>query len=85
MEAVRESWTDERLDDLNRKVDDGFRRMDDRFTQVDARFVQMDDRLARVDARLDSLHRIMVLGFVGIAGATVAGFVSLIGVIVTQL
>jgi hypothetical protein len=22
MEAMRESWTDERLDDLNRKVDD---------------------------------------------------------------
>jgi len=28
MEAMREAWSDDRLDDLNRKVDDGFRRVD---------------------------------------------------------
>ena len=27
MEAVREKWTDERLDDLSKKVDDGFAEM----------------------------------------------------------
>jgi len=28
MESMRESWTDERLDDLNHKVDAGFDRVD---------------------------------------------------------
>jgi hypothetical protein len=31
---VREKWTDEWLDDLNKKVDDGFRRVDERFGQT---------------------------------------------------
>jgi hypothetical protein len=31
MEAVREKWTDERLDDLNDRVSEGFRRIDDEF------------------------------------------------------
>jgi len=28
MESMRESWTDERLDDLSHRVDEGFRRVD---------------------------------------------------------
>jgi hypothetical protein len=34
MEAVREVWTDERMDDLNHRVDEGFRRMDREFQAV---------------------------------------------------
>ena len=30
MQTMRESWTDARLDDLNRRVDDGFKRVDER-------------------------------------------------------
>jgi hypothetical protein len=30
METMRQSWTDERLDDLNARVSDGFRRIDER-------------------------------------------------------
>jgi hypothetical protein len=28
MEAMRQSWTDDRLDDLSRRMDDGFNRID---------------------------------------------------------
>jgi hypothetical protein len=31
---TRDSWTDERLDDLNDRVGDGFHRMDEEFTAV---------------------------------------------------
>lgn len=31
---ARESWTDERLDDLNHRVDEGFSRMDREFTAI---------------------------------------------------
>jgi len=50
----RERWTDERLDDLNKKVDDGFARtekkMDEGFARADAK---MDEGFARADARMD--------------------------------
>jgi tetrahydromethanopterin S-methyltransferase subunit G len=31
----REKWTDDRLDDLNKKVDDGFKKMDEQFSRLD--------------------------------------------------
>jgi hypothetical protein len=33
---AREAWTDERLDDLNKKVDDGFRDMREEFRALRA-------------------------------------------------
>lgn len=44
----REKWTDERLDDLNKKVDRGFARMDSRFEHL--------------EARLDALNRTLLGG-----------------------
>jgi hypothetical protein len=35
--SVRESWTDERLDDLNKKVDQGFARLDADMRALDGR------------------------------------------------
>jgi hypothetical protein len=34
METMRESWTDERLDDLNHRVDEVGKRMDQGFKEV---------------------------------------------------
>jgi hypothetical protein len=67
---ARESWTDERLDDLKERVDDGFRRM--------------DEQLARVDGRLDSIQHAIVFGAVTLSGTMVAGFVAMFGLILTQ-
>jgi hypothetical protein len=55
MTVMRDSWTDERLDDLKGSVDSGFRRMDDRFADVDSRFAKVDARFAKVDERFDRL------------------------------
>lgn len=71
MPTMRESWTDERLDDLNERVSDGFRRVDRRFDRVDRRFDKMDERF-------DAMQRTMV----GSAGLVIA---ALIGLIATQL
>lgn len=64
MEPTRQTWTDERLDDLSSRVDTGFERVDarfnameDRFNAIDARFNALD---ARLDARFDSLQRLIV-------------------------
>jgi tetrahydromethanopterin S-methyltransferase subunit G len=51
----REKWTDERLDDLNKKVDEGFVRVDARFDKVDARFDKVDAQFAKVDERLEKI------------------------------
>jgi hypothetical protein len=77
MDAVREKWTDERLDDLSKKVEDVGRRMDLRFDAVDRRFEAMD-------RRFDSMQRVMITAFVT-GFLTLAGLIAgLAGLIVSQ-
>lgn len=71
MYKVRESWTDERLDDFR--------------SEVNRRFDKLDRELDRVNDRLDGMQRAMVHGFVMVAGAIVASNAALIGLVVTQL
>jgi hypothetical protein len=86
---VRESWTDERLDDLNGRVGEGFVRMDAEFKRVDQRFDAVDARLDRFDVRFErlennfhALQRTMLqLGF-GLIGTLV---VASGGLIATQI
>lgn len=77
MEAVRDKWTDERLDDLNKKVDDGFAR-------VDARFAQIDQRFAQIDQRLDNLQKTVWQGFAWLVGIQITFFLATIGFIAAQ-
>jgi septation ring formation regulator EzrA len=62
MEAMRQTWSDDRLDLLNQRVEDGFRQVevsfrliDSRFEQIDRRFEQIDRRFEVVDQRLDRI------------------------------
>ena len=89
----RERWTDERLDDLEKKVDQGFAdvkagmkegfeqmeaRFGERFNDIDKRFDSFDKRLGRLEDAFFALNRTLWGG----------GFVitaALIGVIATQL
>jgi hypothetical protein len=77
MEAVREKWTDERLDDLNGKVDALGRRIDLRFDSVDRRFESIDRRFEGIDRRLDRL-------LWGMSATFTTGFLGLAGLIVSQ-
>lgn len=56
----REKWTDERLDDLNKKVDDGFARLDADIRELRA---EMNEGFRTVDARFDAQNRNMMAGF----------------------
>ena len=69
MEAVREKWTDERLDDLNAKVDDLGRRIDLRFDAMERRFESIERRLDRMSIGLCSMY---IAGFVGLASLIVS-------------
>jgi hypothetical protein len=68
MEAMREKWTDERLDDLNHYVRDGFDRID-----KDLRALR-----AETNARFDSLQRTLLQLGGGMLITFVVGFASLL-------
>jgi predicted nuclease with TOPRIM domain len=63
MNAMRDAWTDERLDDLTERMEKDFRRVDERFDKVDQRFERVDERFDQLNARFDSLQQsIIVVG-----------------------
>ncbi len=70
---MREAWTDDRLDDLARRVDAGFERVD---TDIRELRSEMNIRFSAVDARFDGMQRTMlamivtlVVGFAGLITA----------------
>lgn len=85
MEAMRNSWTDDRLDDFGREVWRRFDDVDRRFGEVNGRLDRLEDRVEagfdRINGRIDQLHRaIWILG----SGALVTFVVGFAGVVVTQ-
>jgi hypothetical protein len=85
MEAVRQSWTDDRLDDFRAETQRRFDEVDRRFDKVEAEISDLRSEMkagfesvnARFDARFDSLQRVM-LQFSGVL------IVALIGFTITQ-
>jgi chromosome segregation ATPase len=64
MEAMRQSRSDDRLDDLNKRVDEGFARVDAQFAQVDAQFARLDTKIdTKIDASAAELRQDMKMGF----------------------
>ncbi len=64
MEAVREKWTDERLDDLSERMTEGFRRVD-----ADLRELRSD---------MKSMQRLIIQVGGGLFGTMLVGFLSLL-------
>lgn len=60
---MRQSWTDDRLDDLAGRMDAGFNRVDANFDKVDASFEKVEARFEKVDAGFkDVRHEIAEQG-----------------------
>jgi hypothetical protein len=93
---MRESWTDDRMDDLNGKVDGlgmemrtefkAFRReMREGFDRVDVRFERLlykiDERFQAMDERLLATHRMMM----GFCGLMFTALIGLLAAFVTQV
>lgn len=68
MMTPRETWTDERLDDLNKKVDEGFANLDNRFDRFET----------RIDDDIRELRRMMFQGFFAMATIMITGFGALV-------
>jgi hypothetical protein len=84
MYKMRESWTDERLDDFRGEVNHRFDDVDRRFGEVSRRFDKVDTELNRVNDRLDGLHRILVFVLLAFTSTTIAGYGALVALIVTR-
>lgn len=67
---MRESWTDERLDDFRDEV---YRRFD-----------KVDHELDRINDRLDSLHKILIYAVLTLGSSTVAGWAAVIALAITR-
>jgi tetrahydromethanopterin S-methyltransferase subunit G len=64
---ARETWSDERLDDLKENVNQRFDGVDERFDRheaaVNARFDEVDKRFDKVDKRFDKIEAETKAGF----------------------
>jgi len=89
MEAMRESWTDARLDDFRGDVDRRFNEVDRRFNEVDRRFDKVEGEIrelrSEAKAGFEAINRTMVHGFVALSAAYIAGFTAIVGLLATQL
>lgn len=60
-ERARETWTDERLDDLSRRMDSGFAELSARIDRQGASLGERIDRQGEMlNARIDALQRTML-------------------------
>lgn len=91
---MREHWTDDRMDDLARRMDSGFNRVDkdlrelrgDLQGEIGSMRSEMNLRLealdAKFDIKFDALQRLLLQ----VAGGMIAAFLAgLLGLIATQL
>jgi tetrahydromethanopterin S-methyltransferase subunit G len=73
----RETWTDERLDDLNKKVDDGFAEVDKRFDRLETR---MERGFSELNQRLDRMQLALVAALVTFCVTLIGSCATLVGV-----
>lgn len=88
MYKVDEGWTGERMDDFRDEVYRRFEKfegdVDRRFEEVDRRFDKVDHELNRVNDRLDGLHKILIYAALTVGSATVAGWASMIALLIAR-
>jgi len=84
MEAVRDAWTDERLDDLNHRVDVLSQRMDLGFVEVRQEFravrTEMKGEFGAIRSEMAAMNRTFMIMF----GSMVVGFAVTIATIIAQ-
>jgi len=78
MPRDRESWSDDRLDDLNQKVDEGFKAMREEFR---AQRTEFREEIGSVRSEISATNRVLAQVSWAMFGTTVVGFLSVIATI----
>jgi hypothetical protein len=92
MEAMREQWTDARLDDLNRRVESGFNGVSREFQalrlETRTEFVAVRSAISSesqaVRAEIAANQRTLVQMAAGIWMTSLVGFIGVVATVVTQ-
>jgi hypothetical protein len=79
---AREAWTDDRLDDLNKKVDDGFKDMREEFRAMRA---EMSSESQGIRGEIAELNRHLMQLTWGLIGTMLMGFLGTIVAVATQM
>lgn len=66
-----DSWSDERLDDLNQRMENGFKDVNARLDQITLKMATRDD-LRYLSSRIDKLMYGLLAGCAGIIGTLIA-------------
>jgi hypothetical protein len=90
MAAMREKWTDERLDDMNGRISEGFDRLDHELRDVRAEIralrsdvgTEFGSVRTEMSSRFDAIQQLILRVSAGMFGTMVIGF---IGLVVSQL
>jgi hypothetical protein len=84
MEALLEreeqvdSWNDERMDELSRRMDAGFEKastqeeLNQRFIEANRRFDTIDAQFLHINDRLDRMNNTLLIGTFGVIAALIA-------------
>jgi hypothetical protein len=79
---MRQSWTDERLDDFREHVDQRFDQVDQRFDQVDQRFERIEAELrmqrTEINEGFRALHRATLQIGAGIFGTLMLAILTML-------
>ena len=76
MEAMRQSWTDERLDDFREHVDQRFDQMDQRFERIET---ELRMRGTEINEGFRSLHRMTLQIGAGMFGTLLLAILTMLG------
>jgi hypothetical protein len=72
-EGKVESWNDDRLDELSRRMDAGFKEMRDGFARVDQ---AVSKGFAQTNERIDRLMLGLLVASLGMIGALIAALIA---------
>jgi hypothetical protein len=76
----RETWTDERLDDLANRMDRGFDEVKGEIREVKGEVrdlrIEMNVLRSEMNQRFDSMQRTMIIGFVAMSASIIAGLIG---------
>jgi len=82
MEAVREKWTDERLDDMNGRMGEGFDRLDKDIREVRSEVGrvrgEVNELRTEMNSRFEATHRLIIQVGGGLFGTMAIGFLSIL-------
>ncbi len=73
---AREAWTDERLDDLTKRVDTGFMEVKGEIKEVKGEVKEVKGEIRDLRFEISGMQRTMIIGFATITGSTVGSVIA---------